>query len=87
MRLSWRLWAYYFRFADDFVAAFQDRQDAQRFHVGLSERLAKFKLRLAEEKTRCLPFGRFARSNAQARGGKPEEFTFLGFTHYCGKTK
>ncbi|WP_338114237.1 reverse transcriptase domain-containing protein, partial [Thiorhodococcus mannitoliphagus] len=79
--------AYYFRFADDFVAAFQDRQEAQRFHVALGERLAKFKLRLAEEKTRCLPFGRFARNNAQARGGKPEEFTFLGFTHYCGKTK
>ena len=21
------------------------------------------------------------------QGGKPEEFTFLGFDHYCGKTK
>jgi hypothetical protein len=42
---------------------------------------------LAEEKTRCLAFGRFARENARQRGEKPEEFTFLGFTHYCGKSK
>lgn len=30
---------------------------------------------------------RFARVRAQKRGQKPEEFTFLGFTHYCGKTR
>ena len=40
----------YFRCADDFVAGFQDQQEAQRFHVALGERLAKFKLRLAEDK-------------------------------------
>ena len=39
------------------------------------------------EKTRCIAFGRFARSNANERGEKPKEFTFLGFTHYCGKTR
>ena len=79
--------AYYFRFADDFVAGFQHRQEAEQFRTALGERLMAFKLRLAEEKTRCLAFGRFARDHAQARGGKPEEFTFLGFTHYCGKSK
>ena len=39
------------------------------------------------EKTRCIEFGRFARESARKRGEKPKEFTFLGFTHYCGKTK
>jgi hypothetical protein len=42
---------------------------------------------VAEEKTRCIEFGRFAREDAYKRREKPEEFTFLGFTHYCGKTK
>lgn len=79
--------AYYVRFADDFVAGFQNRQEAEAFQTALGERLGKFKLRLAEEKTRCLAFGRFARDDARARGEKPEEFTFLGFTHYCGKSK
>ena len=49
--------------------------------------MGKFALTLAEEKTRCIEFGRYARTNARRGGGKPEEFTFLGFTHYCGKTK
>jgi group II intron reverse transcriptase/maturase len=79
--------AYYFRFADDFVACFQYRQDAEHFREALGKRLEEFRLTLAAEKTRCLEFGRFARGNARARGGKPEEFTFLGFTHYCGKSK
>ena len=42
---------------------------------------------MAEEKTQCIEFGRFAREDAYERGEKPKEFTFLGFTHYCGKTK
>ena len=79
--------AYYFRFADDFLACFRYKADAKRFHRRLKERLEKFGLELAEEKTHCIAFGRFARENAQARGEKPAEFTFLGFTHYCGKTK
>ena len=79
--------AYYFRFADDFVACFQYRDDARRFREQLEERLERFGLKLAKEKTRCLAFGRFARGDAYQRGEKPQEFTFLGFTHYGGKTK
>jgi group II intron reverse transcriptase/maturase len=79
--------AYYFRFADDFVACFQYKDDAESFRQRLKGRLEGFGLELAEEKTRCIEFGRFARENAHQRGEKPEEFTFLGFTHYCGKTK
>ena len=79
--------AYYYRFADDFLACFQYKEDAVRFRQELGERLEAFGLQLAEDKTHCIEFGRFARENARKRGGKPKEFTFLGFTHYCGKTK
>jgi RNA-directed DNA polymerase len=79
--------AYYFRFADDFVACFQYREDAESFQERLKDRLERFGLELAEEKTRCIEFGRFARRDANRRGEKPKEFTFLGFTHYCGKTR
>ncbi len=79
--------AYYFRFADDFLACFQHKADAEHFMRSLATRLTDFGLELSEEKTQCIEFGRFARENARRRGRKPKEFTFLGFTHYCGKTK
>jgi len=79
--------AYYFRFCDDFVACFQYKEDAENFHCQLKDRLEGFALELSREKTRRIEFGRFARENARRVGLKPEEFTFLGFTHYCGKTK
>jgi len=79
--------AYYFRFADDFLACFQYESDAVEFRQQLEDRLRGFGLELALEKTRCIEFGRYARERARKEGQKPEEFTFLGFTHYCGKTR
>lgn len=79
--------AYYFRFADDFLACFEHESDAVEFRQQLEDRLQGFGLELAAEKTRCIEFGRYARVRARKKGQKPEEFTFLGFTHYCGKTK
>ena len=79
--------AYYFRFADDFLACFQYESDAEAFQLRLEDRLEGFGLELAKEKTHCIEFGRFAREDAYRRGEKPKEFTFLGFTHYCGKTR
>lgn len=79
--------AYYFRFADDFLACFQYKTDATAFREQLEDRLQGFSLELALEKTQCIEFGRFARESARKRGRKPQEFTFLGFTHYCGKTR
>lgn len=73
--------------ADDFLACFQYKGDAELFRNRLNDRLEGFGLEVAEEKTRSIEFGRFARAEAQARGQKPKEFTFLGFTHYCGKTR
>lgn len=76
------------RFADDFVAGFEHKSDAERFLADLRERFTKFGLELHPDKTRLIEFGRNAARNRAARGdGKPETFDFLGFTHYCGKTK
>ncbi len=77
----------YFRFADDFLACFQYKEDAEQFLQRLRDRIEGFGLKLAEDKTQCIEFGRYARGEAQQRGEKPKDFTFLGFTHYCGKTK
>src|SRR5262249_12583604 len=60
---------------------------AEAFLESLRERMAKFHLELAEEKTRHLAFGRYARANAYQRGEKPKEFTFLGMTFFCGTTR
>ena len=76
---------YLIRYADDFVACFQNKWEAEMFRQSLGKRFAKFGLSLAEEKTKILEFGRFAAENRQRRGeGKPETFDFLGFTFYCG---
>lgn len=76
------------RFADDFVAGFQHRYEAERFLAELRERFARFGLQLHADKTRIVEFGRFAEQNRRQRGkGKPETFNFLGFTHICGRTR
>ena len=76
------------RYADDLVVGFESRAEAERFLAMFGERLAKFGLELHPEKTRPIEFGQFAERSRKRRGeGKPETFTFLGFTHYCGKRK
>ncbi len=73
-------------FTLDLALGFQLRADAMRFLEEFKERLAKFGLELHPEKTRLMGFGRYAARDRQRRGaGKPETFTFLGFTHYCGR--
>ena len=79
--------AFLFRLADDFVGCFEHGADADQFHLRLQDRLEGFKLGLAEEKTRTLRFGRYAREDRRRDGRKPEQFDFLGFTFYCGKTR
>ena len=72
------------RYADDLVVGFERREDAELFLRQFEKRLAEFALALHPEKTRLIEFGRFAQGARQKRGeGKPETFTFLGFTHYC----
>ncbi len=66
------------RYADDFVCLFTQEKDAENFYRWLPERMGKFNLELAPDKTQIVPFT-----------GKPyaERFTFLGFEFYRGLTR
>ena len=75
------------RYADDYVACFQQAADAKRFMEEMEQRLQKFHLEVAPEKTKLLEFGVFAQLKAKARGERAETFDFLGFTHYCSRSK
>ena len=73
-------------YADDFIAGFQYKEDAERYYALLKERLKKFNLELEESKSRMIEFGKYAETNAKRKyGRKPETFDFLGFTFYCSK--
>ena len=67
--------AYLIRYADDFVCCFEKEEDARMFYAELKDRLKKFDLELAEDKSRIIPFG---------NNGSKEKFDFLGFTHVNG---
>jgi RNA-directed DNA polymerase len=76
------------RYADDFIVGFEHESDARRFLDMMRKRLGEFALSLHPEKTRLIEFGRQAAENRRRRGlGKPETFTFLGFTFICGKSQ
>jgi len=61
-----------FRYADDFVCVFERRHEAERFEADLKERLKKFGLEAAPDKTQRLRFGR-------GGGEHNGRFEFLGF--------
>jgi len=75
------------RYADDFVVCFRQEDDANRFRIEMEKRLNGFGLELALEKTKVLEFGPLARIHAEHKGEKAETFDFLGFTHYCSRTR
>ena len=68
------------RYADDFVCAFQYQSDAEAFYGSLGDRLGKFGLSVAEDKTRILRFCRFD----LAGSGR---FDFLGFEFFWDRTR
>ena len=74
-------------YADDFVVCFQYKSDAEWFYERLKHRMGHFGLSLEEEKSRLIEFGRYAKERCSKSGTKPGTFTFLGFTHYCSKSK
>lgn len=75
-------------YADDFIAGFQYKWEAEKYYIELKKRMAKFNLELEDSKSRLLEFGKFAECSRKARGErKPETFDFLGFTFYCGKSR
>lgn len=78
--------SYIIVYADDFVCCFQYQDEAELFmNKLLPERLKKFNLEVAKDKTRLISFGRFAKE--RSKNGKVETFDFLGFTHYCSQNR
>ena len=78
------------RYADDFIIGCQHEQEAKLILAELTKRLKEFGLTLSKEKTNLLEFGRFAEENIEKRSGGKDRlstFDFLGFTHYCDKTR
>ena len=70
------------------VIGFERQDEALACLEELRARFAKFGLKLNDEKTRLIEFGRFASERRRQRGERrPEAFDFLGFTHHCGKTR
>ena len=80
-RLKGKAWL--IRYIDDFVVCFQYCSDAQRLMEVLPKRLEKFALKLEPDKTRLIRFGR----SAGRKGKRPETIYFLGFTHYCARSR
>ncbi len=68
------------RYADDYVCAFQYQRDAERFGRAQRQRLAKYGLSVAPDKSRRLRFSRF-------HPGLPRRFAFLGFELYWGRDR
>jgi len=76
------------RYADDFIIGAQTKPEAEAILEEVKERLKKFKLEVSAEKTRIIEFGKYAEENSRNRGRqKPGTFNFLGFTHYCSKSR
>ena len=73
------------RYADDFVVAFERRDDAERVLAALGQRMERFGLTLHPEKTRLVAFHQPDRG--PAGGEPPETFDFLGFTVLWRKTR
>lgn len=68
------------RYADDSIVCFERKDDAEAYLKALPERLAKFGLQLADEKSALVKFNRW-------EGESSGKFTFLGFDFYWGKSR
>lgn len=75
------------RYADDFVCVVRYANDANRIERGLRNRFNKHGLELHPTKSRNISFGRFERENAKRQNRRANTFEFLGFTHYCGRSR
>lgn len=75
------------RYADDYVACFEHATDAKRFMKAMKARLNRYHLEVAPEKTQQIEFGKHAQSRAKAKGERVATFDFLGFTHYCSRSR
>jgi len=75
------------RYADDLLIVFAAERDARRVEEVLPKRVARYGLQLHPEKTRLVHF-QIPRDNEKpTQSNGPGAFTFLGFTHYWGRSR
>ncbi len=75
------------RYADDYVCVVRYANDATRIERGLRNRFNKYSLEIHLTKSRSISFGRFERENAKSQNRRANTFDFLGFTHYCDRSR
>jgi len=76
------------RYADDGLLCFDNEEDARRVMEVLPKRFAKYGLMIHPEKTRMVIFVRPESEPPKDHNrAKRETFSFLGFTHYWGKSR
>jgi len=75
------------RYADDFVCVVRYAKEARRIERGLQNWFNKYGLELHPTKSRNISFGRFERENAKTQNRRANTFDFLGFTHYCARSR
>ena len=75
------------RYADDFVCFVQRGSESIRVERALKNRFNKYGLEIHPTKSRTFSFGRFEQENAKRQNRRANTFDFLGFTHFCDKTR
>jgi len=75
------------RYADDFLIVFANEREARRVSAVLVKRLARFGLRIAENKTRLIRFFPPSGKVPPSGPGGRSSFDFLGFTHFWAKSR
>jgi len=79
--------AHLIRYADDYVACFEQEADARALLGAMTERLAEFDLEIEPTKTALLRFGSQCLGKSVTRPHGARTFSFLGFTHYVGRSR
>ncbi|MGL9726059.1 MAG: reverse transcriptase domain-containing protein [Wolbachia sp.] len=75
------------RYVDGLLVCCESEEDAKEFRELLEQRLVKFGLKISENKTRVVKFGKKEWQQARKEKRKTKSFDFLGFTHYSAKSR
>jgi len=75
------------RYADDFICFVQYKDDAIKIERALKNRFNRFSLEIHPDKSKRISFGKYEQENAKTEKRRANVFTFLGFTHFCTKSR
>lgn len=75
------------RYADDFICVVQYASESKRVEKALKNRFNKYGLEIHPTKSRIISFGKYEQQNAKNQKRRSNTFDFLGFTHFCDKTR